>query len=264
VIGMYIGILASLAILPVLVILLIVYFKDRNKEPMSLLIKLFFGGFLSCILTLLISGILELFLPFMSGSLANKTFFETLLYAFLGVALVEEFSKWLMTYLIGYNNNEFDELYDGIVYAIFVSLGFAFVENILYVFQTSSIQTALLRAVSAVPSHACDAIFMGYYLSMAKRYALRGMKEKETKHVWLSIIIPAVLHGIYDFCLMSGHMILVAVFLVFVVILYILSISKLKHLSANNKKIKFKNRFCSKCGKAVTGEFCSRCGTRQV
>ena len=200
----------------------------------------------------------------MSGSLASKSFFETLLYAFLGVALVEEFSKWIMTYLIGYHNKEFDELYDGIVYAIFVSLGFAFIENILYVFQTSSINTALLRAISAVPSHACDAIFMGYYLSMAKQYALKGYKKKESKHVWLSIFVPALLHGVYDFCLMSGYMILVAAFLVFVVILYIISIGKLKHLSSNNKKIKFRNRFCQVCGKAVTGEFCSRCGTRQV
>lgn len=261
---MYLGLLASLAILPVLIILLIVYFRDRNKEPMSLLIKLFLGGFLSCVLTLIISGILEMFFPFMSGNLASKTFIETLLYAFFGVALVEEFSKWLMTYLIGYHNKEFDELYDGMVYAIFVSLGFAFVENILYIFQTASINTALLRAVSAVPSHACDAIFMGYYLSMAKRYALRGMREQETKNIWLSILIPAVLHGIYDFCLMSGYMILVAVFIVFVVILYILSIGKLKHLSNHNKKIKFKNKFCHHCGKAVTGEFCSRCGARQV
>jgi len=261
---MEIAILLALAALPVIIILTIVYTRDKNKEPMALLIKLFFAGFLSCVLVLVISGILELFLPFMSGSLANKTFIETLLYAFFGVALVEEFSKWLMTYLVGYSNKEFDELYDGIVYAIFVSLGFAFIENILYVIQTSSINTALLRAVSAVPSHACDAIFMGYYLSMAKQYALKGYKEKEKKNVLLSIFVPAVLHGIYDFCLMSGYMILVGVFLVFVVILYILSIQKLKHLAKNNKKIIYKNKFCKVCGKAVTGEFCSRCGTRQV
>ncbi|MBP5679382.1 MAG: PrsW family intramembrane metalloprotease [Bacilli bacterium] len=231
---------------------------------MSLLIKLFFAGFGSCILVLVISGILELFLPFMKGSLANKSFIETLLYAFVGVALVEEFSKWFMTYTIGYHHREFDELYDGIVYAIFVSLGFAFIENILYVIQTASINTALLRAISAVPSHACDAIFMGYYLSMAKQYSLKGNKDAEQKNVFYSVLIPAILHGIYDFCLMSGYMILVAVFLVFVIFLYILSLKKLKALSKNNKKIKFKNKFCQVCGKAVTGEFCSRCGTRQV
>ena len=216
--------LLVLAILPVVIILIIVYQKDKNKEPMTLLI---------------------------------------ILYAFIGVALVEEFCKWLMTYLIGYHNREFDELYDGIVYAIFVSLGFAFIENILYVISTASLGTALMRAVSAVPSHACDAIFMGYYLSVAKYWSIKRDKDKEKKYVLKSIFVPAVLHGIYDFCLMSGFTILVIVFIVFVVFLYILSIKKLKKLSKYNKQIVFKNKFCHVCGKAVTGSFCSRCGTKQ-
>ena len=123
--------LLALAALPVIVILLFVYLKDRNKEPMVLLIKLFLSGFVSCILTLLLSEVMGWFLPFMNGSLANKSFFDTLLYAFIGVALVEEFSKWLMTYLVGYNNREFDELYDGIVYAIFVSLGLSLIIRLI-------------------------------------------------------------------------------------------------------------------------------------
>lgn len=257
------SILLALAALPVVIILLIVYLKDKNKEPMALLIKLFLSGFVACTLVLLLSDILAVYLPFMRGTLSNKTFLETLLYAFFGVALVEEFCKWLMTYLIGYNNREFDELYDGMVYAIFVSLGFAFIENIMYVIQTASISTAILRAVSAVPSHACDAIFMGYYMSVAKHCALRKSKEGEKKYLIKSLFIPAILHGIYDFCLMSGYNILIAVFLVFVVVLYVLSIQKLKKLLKYNKKIKFQNKFCHVCGKAVTGPFCAKCGTKQ-
>ncbi len=260
----YLGILLLLAALPVILILTFVYFKDRHKEPMVLLIKLFFAGFLSCILVLLISELLGLFLPFMNGSIASKTFIETLLYAFIGVALVEEFSKWLLTYLVGYNNREFDELYDGIVYAIFVSLGFAFVENILYIIQAASINTALLRAISAVPSHACDAIFMGYYLSIAKVYAIRGSEKLEQKYLIYSILIPALLHGVYDFCLMSGFKVLIGVFIAFVIFLYVLSIKKLKKFASVNKKIQYRNKFCKVCGKAVTGEFCAICGTRQT
>lgn len=255
--------LLLLAALPVIIILFFVYFKDKNKEPMALLIKLFVSGFASCILTLILSEIMGMFLPFMKGSLASKSFIGILLYAFVGVAAVEELSKWVMTFIVGYNNREFDEMYDGIVYAIFVSLGFAFIENIIYVIQTSSVNTALLRAVSAVPSHACDAIFMGYYLSIAKVYALKKNKDKEKKNILLSIAIPAVLHGIYDFCLMSGYKVLVVIFIVFVIFLYIESILKLKKLSDVKKKIKYKNKFCHVCGKVVTGEFCSKCGTRQ-
>lgn len=251
------------AALPVVIILIAVYLKDKNKEPLSLLIMLFLGGFMSCVLVLLASDIMGTFLPFMNGTVATKSFINIILYAFIGVALVEEVCKWIMVYIIGYRNSEYDELYDGIVYCIFVSLGFAFIENILYVINTTSIKTAILRAVTAVPSHAFDAVFMGYYLSLAKKGNLKKNKELEKKNLILSIIVPTLLHGIYDFCLMSGYQILTIVFLVFVVYLYVISIRKIKLMSRNNKKIKFKNNFCSNCGKAVTGEFCSNCGKKQ-
>lgn len=260
----YVGILLILAALPVLIILLFVYLKDRNKEPLSLLVKLFFAGIMSCFMVLIVSRVMAGFLPFMNGALSEKSFIEIILYSFVGVAMVEEVCKWIMTYTIAYHNREFDELYDGIVYATFVSLGFAFFENVLYVMNSSSVNTALLRAVSAVPSHACDAIFMGYYLSMAKQYALRKNEELEKKNIILSLIVPIILHGIYDYCLMSGLTILIVLFIGFVIFLYIASIKKLKNISNSNKRIRFRNRFCHKCGKAVTGEFCARCGTRQI
>lgn len=252
-----------LAVLPVIIILLVVYNKDRTKEPLALLLGLFVSGIGSCFLVLFVSGILEEFLPFMKISIESQTFFQTLLYAFIGVALVEECCKWIMVYIIGYNNKEFDEIYDIIVYSIFVSLGFAFFENIIYVVQSASILTAVIRAISAVPSHACDAVFMGYYLSVAKQCSYKGMKNLETKNILLSIVIPTVLHGIYDFCLMSGMMILVLVFIVFVIFLYVISINRLKIIADSNRKIKFKNKFCGRCGKRVEGEYCGRCGAKQ-
>ena len=260
---MYYILLLGLAVFPVIVILFFIYSKDRNKEPLSLLIKLFFAGFLSCILVFLISDAMALFLPFMRGTLSSKSFIDLLLYAFFGVALVEEFSKWSLTYLVGYNNREFDELYDGLVYSVFVSLGFAFVENILYVISSASIRTAFLRAISAVPSHACDAVFMGYYLSMAKQFAIRGRKKEEKIYLIKSVLVPAIIHGVYDYCLMSGITLFVVVFFIFVIFMYIFSLKKLRLLAKNNKKIIFKNKFCKNCGRPVTGEFCSGCGTRQ-
>ena len=260
---MGVEVLLAIAALPVIIILLWIYFKDKEKEPISLLIKLFLSGFVACVLVLLISRFLEAIFPFMNNDIKYKSFLDVFLYAFIGVALVEESCKWLMTYLVGYSNKEFDELYDGMVYAIFVSLGFAFIENILYVIYTASISTALLRAVSAVPSHACDAIFMGYYISIAKQFQLRGRRKTEKRYLIYSIAIPTLLHGIYDFCLMSGYQIFVVTFIAFVIFLYVISIRKLLILSRNNRKIRFKNRFCGHCGKIVTGEFCANCGQRQ-
>ena len=260
----YKGLLILLAALPVIIILLLVYKKDKNKEPMALLIKLFLGGFLSCGLTLLLTEILELCFPFMGGTLESKSFFQLFLYAFIGVALVEEFSKWIMTYLYGYHHQEFDELYDGMIYAIFVSLGFAFVENIIYVVKLSSVNVALMRAISAVPSHACDAIFMGYYLSIAKYLSIRNKKEKEKKYLILSLVVPAIIHGIYDYCLMSGYQVLVIIFVIFVVAIYIVSIRKLRKIAKNSKKMDFNPKHCPKCGEIITGDYCPRCRTKRI
>ena len=117
------SILFILAVIPVIVICTYIYRKDKNKEPGPLLIKLFILGILSSFLVLLISEILFKIFPFMDKDTSYMTFFEILLFSFVGVALVEEFCKWLMCYTGAYHNKAYDELYDGIVYAVFVSLG---------------------------------------------------------------------------------------------------------------------------------------------
>lgn len=258
-----IGVLLFLAILPVILILLFVYNKDRSKEPLHLLLILFVSGFGSCVLVLLVSALLELFVPFLSKELSEMTFTEVLIYAFIIVALLEELCKWIMVKFIGYNHKEFDEIYDIIVYAIFVSLGFAFVENIIYVMSNVKLSTAILRAISAVPAHACDAVFMGYYLSIAKQYAERKDKDSERKNIILSILIPTILHGIYDFCIMSSNNIFLIVFLAFVIFLYVISIKKLKLMAEVNRKFRYQNKFCKKCGAPIRGDFCGNCGTKQ-
>ncbi|MBQ8535082.1 MAG: PrsW family intramembrane metalloprotease [Bacilli bacterium] len=279
------GLLLFFAVLPVVLILAFVYKKDKDKEPLMLLLSFFFKGIFSCFLVLTISEILGAFLPFMNKEVNMMTFTEVFLYAFVGVALVEEFCKWLMVYFGGYNHREFDEIYDILVYSIFVSLGFAFFENLLYVFNSGSLSIAILRAVSAIPGHACDAVFMGYYLSMAKQCRILKKFDKEKSFLVKSIFIPAVLHGIYDFCLMSGRILFVLVFLVFVVYLYVVSIKKLNKLSGSNRSLNIflrrpqpagmgqmgvrqvapqqnNNNFCTGCGTRLTGPFCTKCGKR--
>lgn len=279
------GLLLFFAVLPVVLILAFVYKKDKDKEPLMLLLSFFFKGIFSCFLVLMISKILGAFLPFMNKEVNMMTFTEVFLYAFVGVALVEEFCKWLMVYFGGYNHREFDEIYDILVYSIFVSLGFAFFENLLYVFNSGSLSIAILRAVSAIPGHACDAVFMGYYLSMAKQCRVLKKFDKEKSFLVKSIFIPAILHGIYDFCLMSGRILFVLVFLVFVVYLYVVSIKKLNKLSGSNRSLNIflrrpqpagmgqmgvqqvapqqnNNNFCTGCGTRLTGPFCTKCGKR--
>lgn len=229
------SLLFVLAIIPVVVILTYIYLKDRNKEPWSLLIKLFVLGVASCFLVLFVSELLFKIFPFMSKDTAYMTFFETMAYSFIGVALVEEACKWLMTFIGAYNHKAYDEVYDGIVYSVYVSLGFACLENILYVFMNNSVVVGISRAILAVPGHACDAVFMGYYLSLAKIYSSQGKKSLEKKNLVLSVLVPTILHGIYDFCLFANMDILLLVFFVFVIVIYIFAIKKIKLLSAQCK-----------------------------
>lgn len=243
-------ILPIIAALPVILICLYVYQKDRNKEPIKLLLKLFSLGITTCFIVVYSSEIISDFIPFFHKKIDNMNLFELVIYSFIGVAFIEEFCKWIMTYLVGYNNKEFDEVYDIIIYSVFVSLGLAFFENLLYVLGEGSIKLGISRALLAVPGHACDAIFMGYYLSIAKLYSLKNNKKSEKLNLIKSIVIPTLLHGIYDFCIFSSYLIFLYLFFVFIIILYIKAIKKLKEVS--NIKMKLpSNITCSCCDSKV-------------
>ena len=230
-----------LALIPSVLIGMYLYKKDRNKESKGILIKLFLGGVGSCFLTLGITyGIGAIFpnlIPSTQTSASTNIvvlFFQVL----IGVALIEEFSKWFFAYFIGYKSREFDEIYDILLYCGFVALGFATFENILYVFVSdNTMQTALLRAVTAVPGHVCDAVLMGYYLGLAKQYEVAGDRSTRKKYLILSIAIPMVSHGIYDFLVMSGSGLLVILWLVFIVLMYIYVIKKIRDVSKERKVV---------------------------
>ena len=227
-------ILLFMSILPVIIILYFVYHKDKNKESFKLLFLFFLCGLASCSLVLEISTILKLLFPSIPWTPHSTNLLITFSYAFLGVALIEEICKWIMVYFIGYHHHEFEELYDITVYAVFVSLGFACYENIMCVMQMGELKTAFLRAISAVPAHACDAVFMGYYLSIAKKYYFQKNKKLERKNIYLSILVPTILHGIYDFCLFLNYHIFIFFFVLFITYLYTLSLEKLKEMSESN------------------------------
>lgn len=247
--------------LPVLVIGYFVYNKDKNKENHKLLLKLFIGGLLSFFLVLIISSILYAIIPFFAIEQENLNLFQLIISVFIGIALVEEFSKLLMTYLFSYNKETFDEKFDGIIYGVFVALGFAFIENLFYVY-TNGFSTGLLRAVTSVPLHACAGIFMGYYLSFAKLEKHKNNKNQERKYLILSLLIPTFIHGLYNYLIFTQKPIFIVIFFILVIVMYVLGIKKINHLVSINRKIVYKDKFCSNCGSVVDSDFCPRCGKK--
>lgn len=252
-------ILLFISILPVYLVGRYVYRKDKSREPKSLIMKLFFGGLGAFGLTIVLSLIIGLFFPSILAESFDTDLISLFFRVFFGIALVEEFSKWFFVYKIAYNNPEFDQVYDMVVYAVFVALGFACIENIFYVFE-HGFGVGVMRGVLAVPGHACDGVFMGYYLSMAKVSELKDDKESRGNNIMFSILFPVLLHGFYDYCLFSQNYILIGLFFVFIICLYVLSIGKLKNLSKINGKFKYKNNFCGYCGRPVDSDYCPNCG----
>lgn len=233
-----IDLLLIVAILPIVLLGKYIYSKDKNKEPNSLLIKLFISGIFSCLLTLIVTTVFAIIFPFINKDPTTMNFIEFSLYVFIFIALIEECLKWVMTYLIGYKSKEFDEVYDIIVYATFTALGFATFENLLYVFGTGSLGVGIFRGILAIPGHVCDGIAMGYYLSFARYYELAGNKKEARKNKIKSILIPTILHGIYDYCCLTGTTLIMICFLVFIIFLYITSIKKVKILAEETIKMR--------------------------
>ncbi len=180
------------AIAPIVIIVLYIYLKDKyEKEPIRLLFYNFMlGAVISIIITTMIYVIFEIILPLPD----HYSIFQQLVKAFIVVGLVEEFSKYIIVRYYAQPHKEFDEPFDGIVYAVMVSLGFAATENIAYVVQ-GGYEVALLRAFTAVPAHATFGIMMGYYMGKAKFSVRRRQLNL------LGLFLATLFHGAYDFFL---------------------------------------------------------------
>lgn len=243
-----------LSVLPVFLICLFIYLKDKQKEPLKLLFKLLLFGVVSCFPASFLELLIGSFFPLESSMDLITLFF----YVFIGIAFVEELCKLFMVYFGSFNHSEFNNLYDMIIYATFVSLGFALFENILYIYDDSHVFVGILRALFAVPGHACYGIIMGYYLGIAKISLINNNEVLHRKNLILSLFVPTVMHTLYDFCLLSGSVLLILLCFLYVIFVYIVCLKKVFHISRNAKD--FKSFYCTKCGTKVSGRFCIVCG----
>ncbi len=226
-----------IAMIPAIILGIYIYKRDIvEKEPVSLLIKLLFFGVLATGVSLFFENIFQnLFLK----NVGSYDLFATFIKSFLIIGFTEEFIKWLFVYVLTWKNKNFDYVYDAIVYSSFVSIGFAAIENLLVIIlNNASIAVAIKRGLISVPAHVFFAILAGYYLGKAKKYENRNWKKKSRQSIILSIILPIMVHGLFDFILFVGNELCFILLLVLIVYLYISSYYKVKETSGDKHKIK--------------------------
>nr|WP_263325885.1 glutamic-type intramembrane protease PrsW [Neobacillus sp. Marseille-Q6967] len=216
------GILSA-GIAPGLALLSYFYLKDEyDSEPISVVLKTFLYGSLLVFPIMFIQHVLQL------ENVIKAEYID----AFLSSSLLEEFFKWFILFYTIYQHVEFDEPFDGIVYGVAVSLGFATVENIFYLI-ANGIEYAVARALLPVSSHALFGVIMGFYIGKAK-----FTDEKKAKWVVISLALPFILHGLYDYILISQENWLYFI-LPFMIFLWWFGLRKVKVariLTANHKK----------------------------
>ena len=182
--------LIGLALAPVIIILWYILFLDRlNKEPAKMLIYTFLFGVLSVVPAIALS----LFGGSILGEINSVP--KAWIQAFIVVAFSEELAKYFFLRKYVFNRPAFDEPFDGIVYAVMISMGFAAIENVMYVLQ-GGIEVGVLRMFTAVPAHATFGILMGYWVGRAKL-------ENKPHLNWLGLGSAVLFHGLYDFFLLS-------------------------------------------------------------
>ena len=188
-------ILLAAAVIPAIFLMVKVYRSDRlEAESPAMLWTMGRAGILAALIALVAERLLSALLD---AAVPQGQLHQVLLY-FGVVAFAEEGAKFFMLRRNSWNAEEFNCQYDGVVYAVFVSLGFALWENISYVIHYG-FSVALVRAMTAIPGHTCFGMFMGIFYGIARKCANRGVKDMASLFQWVALIIPALLHGAYDY-----------------------------------------------------------------
>lgn len=190
-------VLLALTLAPVFAIMVFIYLRDKYEpEPLKHILISFFLGCFSVIPAIILEVGFGEYFPEDSTNLARTAFI-----AFVVVAGSEEFSKLIMLRYYAFRQIEFDEPFDGIVYGVMVSLGFAAVENLSYVYLNGGgVSVALLRMFTAIPAHASFGVVMGYYFGLAWKH-----KEFAINYKMRGFLSAVLLHGTYDFFLMQSN-----------------------------------------------------------
>ena len=228
------------ALVPAAFLMVQVYRLDRiEKEPAGLLLKLALFGALSGLAAGAIEGALTRLLDVTLGGGMLRLVLEN----FLAVALVEEACKRWVVLKFAWRHPAFDYRFDAVVYCVFSALGFAALENILYVAEYG-FAVAVSRALLSVPGHCFFAVYMGIYLGQAKmaeramqRYYIELPDETPGQYLRASLLVPTLLHGFWDFSLSVGGGLMTVLFYLFVLAFFIDAYRKLRFAAGSDEQL---------------------------
>lgn len=224
--------LLFISIAPIIIVALYVYIRDKyEKEPIDALIKALLSGVVIVFPIVFIEDILMQYKP--SGDSISTALYT----GFVTAAFTEEGFKLAAFLIFFWNSKNFNERFDGIVYAVFISLGFAAIENVIYVYR-GGYNVGMLRAISAVPAHALFGTIMGYHLGNAKFYL-----SNRWAHLSKAFLLPLWWHGLYDFLIIGRKPVFLLIFIPVLVYLWINGFTKMKELSSTSV---FRNDFPNK------------------
>lgn len=227
--------LMFIALLPAVVLVVYIYRKDRtDKEPPALLAKLLGYGALSCLPAIVVELILSAVIERLN---VRNVYLGYFLEAFVVAGLTEETCKFLFLRTT-WRSPTFDYQFDAIVYAVMVALGFAAFENVKYVY-SYGFATGLVRAVTAVPGHAIFGVFMGYFYGYAKLSDYWGRDEDRKAYLALSVVVPILLHGCYDFLAFAqeGNSRFTLLFYAYLIALYVFGIRRVNRSSRDDRRV---------------------------
>jgi RsiW-degrading membrane proteinase PrsW (M82 family) len=222
------------ALLPAIILLVRVYRLDTiEKEPSGLLWKLILFGAISGVVA---GGVEWLLLSLLGQFFAETDLAYLIIENFVIIAGTEELCKRFPVKKFAWNNPAFDYRFDAIVYCVFSAIGFAALENVLYVMQYG-FSTAVTRALLSVPGHFFFAVYMGLYLGEAKEAERRGFESRRSYFMSCSLFVPMLLHGFWDFCLSFQSWIMTIIFYVFVLVFFLRANATLTRASRTDEPI---------------------------
>lgn len=222
------------AIIPAIALMLYVYNQDSiQKQPIGLLMNLAGGGVVAALLAMVLEWIGE---KVLNAHVSTSDPWYVIFLAFIVVGMAEEGMKFFILKKRTWNSPYFNYRFDGIVYAVAVSLGFAAFENIGYVFGYG-ITVAPARALLAIPGHMSFAVFMGYFYGRARKMEDMGKHTKSIACQVAGYLSAVFFHGFYDCCSMIGTPHSTVVFIVFVIIMYIIAFNLIHHEAETDQYI---------------------------